>query len=214
MSSNIDRADWHYGAAGGGYPKELPPQNGGTHIGMYLAWVVQRGLGSATLNKYARESLPLLRERKITGRQLLFSELDEKFSLSLLTKVGKDFTRVYYDETECYVVDYASTLGEGLPTIYHVEDSWQNYDRLAPVMDERFSRWQQGELPPLSPTKAAFKQAEDEYLEAVLEAGRKLSSDPEGAVAALERYLAGQPLEAFRARALKELEAVRAKLRR
>jgi hypothetical protein len=212
--STIDRADWHYAAGGGGFPKGLASENGGTHIGMYLAWVVQRGLGSATLNKYARDSLPLLRERRITGRQLLFSELDEKFSASLLTKVGKDFTCAYYDETDCYIADYEATLGGALPTLYHVEDSWENYDRLAPVIDGRFSRWQQGELPPLSPAKAAFKQAEDQYLEAVLEAGRKLSSDPEGAVAALERYLAGQPLEAFRGRALKELEAVRAKLRR
>jgi hypothetical protein len=43
---NIDRADWHYGG-GDLYPKELPPENGGTHIGMYLAWIVQHGLASA-----------------------------------------------------------------------------------------------------------------------------------------------------------------------
>lgn len=82
--------------------------------------------------------------------------------------MGKDFTRAYYDETDCYLADYESTL------------------------------------PPLSPMKAAFKQAE--YYEVVLEAGRKLSSDPKGAVAALERYLAGD-------RALQKLEAVRARLR-
>jgi hypothetical protein len=28
---SYDRADWHYG---GNYPKGLPPENGGTHIGM------------------------------------------------------------------------------------------------------------------------------------------------------------------------------------
>jgi hypothetical protein len=50
---NIDRADWHYGG-GDLYPKELPPENGGTHIGMYLAWIIQRGLGSAMLQKYPR----------------------------------------------------------------------------------------------------------------------------------------------------------------
>ena len=211
MSSNIDRADWHYGA--GDYPRELPPENGGTHIGMYLAWVVQQGLGSAMLQKYARDSLPLLRERKITGRQLLFSELDEKLFYSLLTKVGKDFTRIYYDDTGCYLADYERVLGDGLPTLYHVEDSWENYDKLAAAMEERFSRWQQGEEPPVSPELAAFKQAEEEYFEVISEAAKKLSTDPAGAVAALKRYLAGQPLEAFRARALKELEAVEAKLR-
>lgn len=34
--ANIDRADWHYD---GQYPKGLPPENGGTHIGMFLVWV-------------------------------------------------------------------------------------------------------------------------------------------------------------------------------
>ncbi|HEX7335746.1 MAG TPA: hypothetical protein VF252_00955 [Gemmatimonadales bacterium] len=211
MGTNIDRADWHYSA--GNYPGDLPPENGGTHIGMYLAWIVHHGLGSAMLQKYARDSLPLLRERKVTGRQLLFSELDEKLFYSLLTKVGKDFTRVYYDDTGCYLADYEGVLGEGLPTLYHVEDSWENYDKLATAIDQRFFRWQQGEQPPMSPELAAFRQAEEEYFEVIAEAARKLSTDPAGAVAALERYLAGEPLDAFRAQALKELEAVRAKLR-
>jgi hypothetical protein len=99
MAPSIDQAEWHYG---GDFPTDLPPENGGTHIGMYLAWIIQRDLGSAVLRKYARNSLPLLRERRITGRKLLFTELDEKFLGSLLTKVGKDFTRDYY-ETNCYI---------------------------------------------------------------------------------------------------------------
>jgi len=211
MTQIIDRADWHYGAEN--YPKELPPENGGTHIGMYLAWAVQHGLGSAMLQKYARDSLPLLRERKITGRQLLFSELDEKLFYSLLTKVGKDFTRAYYDETDCYVGDYLTVLGGSLPTLYHIADSWGNYDNLAPVIDDRFSRWQQGDLPPASPEKIALKQSEEEYCEAILEAGRLLSTDPAGAVAAVERYLASEPLEPYLTLALRELEILRAKLR-
>jgi hypothetical protein len=207
--ANIDRADWHYGG-GELYPKELPPENGGTHIGMYLAWIIQHGLASAVLQKYARDSLPLLRKRKITGRQLLFSELDEKFFYGLLTKVGKDFTRDYY-ETECYIGDYAAALGCNLPTLYHVEDTWENYDRVAPLIDQRFSGWQQGELPPRSPLQAELKQAEDQYLEAILEAGRKLSTDPAGAIAALEAYLSTEPLPAYRTSALRELEIIRAK---
>jgi hypothetical protein len=63
--------------------------------------------------------------------------------------VGKDFTRDYYD-TDCYIGDYEAVLGGSLPTLYHVEDSWENYDKLAPVIDQRFSRWQQGKPPPQS----------------------------------------------------------------
>jgi hypothetical protein len=68
MAPSIDQAEWHYG---GDFPTDLPPENGGTHIGMYLAWIIQRDLGSAVLRKYARDSLPLLRERRITGRKLV-----------------------------------------------------------------------------------------------------------------------------------------------
>ena len=35
-----DRADWHYG---GDFPEGLPDENGGTHIGMFLAWVILNG---------------------------------------------------------------------------------------------------------------------------------------------------------------------------
>lgn len=204
---NIDRAEWHYG---GNFPADVPSVNGGTHIGMYLAWIVNHGLGSRTLQKYAGPSLTLLRERKITGRQLLFSELDEKFSGSLLTKVGKDFTRDYY-ETQSYFADYAAVLARDLPTAYHVEDSWENYDKIAAKVDERFARWLEGEKPPPSPEAAAQKQAEERYLDAILEASRRLPSDPAAAAAVLENYLSGDPVEPYRRMAGRELAIVRAK---
>jgi hypothetical protein len=140
---NIDRADWHYG---GNFPADLPPENGGTHIGMYLAWVIDRGLASPRLVKEAGRSLQLLRERRITGRRLLFTELDEKFFDALLTQTGTDFTRDYY-ETDVYFADYDAILAGGLPSTYHVEDSWENYDKIAAVIDERFSQWQRGVKP-------------------------------------------------------------------
>jgi hypothetical protein len=46
--ASSDRADWHYG---GDYPPDLPSENGGTHIGIYLAWIIHRRLGSKTLEK-------------------------------------------------------------------------------------------------------------------------------------------------------------------
>lgn len=205
---NIDRADWHYG--GDGYPGELPPENGGTHIGMYLAWIIQRDLGSAQLRKYARDSLPLLKGRKITGRQLLLTELDEKFFEGLLTRLGKDFTKVYYD-SDCYIEDYVAVLCDGLPSVYHVEDSWENYDRIAAVIDDRYARWQKGEVPPPSPQQLAFKQAADQCIEVILAAARRLPSDPSGAIALLEAYLAGDILPAHRKQATRELEIIRAK---
>jgi hypothetical protein len=135
--TNIDRADWHYG---GNYPAGLPPENGGTHIGIYLAWIIQRGLGSRKLKTFAAGMLQQVLDRKATGRDLLFSELDEKFFPELLTPEAQRFTKSYYESNE-YVNDYARVLGGSLETLYHVHDTWDNYDRMAPVLDERFAEW-------------------------------------------------------------------------
>ncbi|MEJ7666788.1 MAG: hypothetical protein WKG07_48425 [Hymenobacter sp.] len=35
----FDKMDWHYGSEN--FPKHLPDENGGTHIGMYLAWIIE-----------------------------------------------------------------------------------------------------------------------------------------------------------------------------
>lgn len=134
---NIDRADWHYG---GNYPSGLPPENGGTHIGIYLAWIIHRQLGSKTLEKYAGEMFQRVLHRQATGRDLLFSELDEKFFPELLTREARAFTRDYYETNE-YVNDYDRVLGGALESLYHVNDSWENYDKVAPVLDERLQTW-------------------------------------------------------------------------
>jgi hypothetical protein len=135
--ANIDRADWHYG---GNYPPELPPENAGTHIGMYLAWIVLRGLGSKELVLHAADTYNWVRNREVTGRDLLFTKLDEKLFDELLSPEGLAFTRSYY-ETNGYANDYDRVLGADLPTLYHVRDTWENFDKLAPVLDERLAAW-------------------------------------------------------------------------
>jgi hypothetical protein len=209
MTSSIDRAEWHYA---GDFPRDLPSEAGGTHIGMYLSWIIQRDLGSATLRKYARDSLALLKARKITGRELLFTELDEKFYPTLLTAVGRDFTRDYY-ESGCYIDDYDAALGADHPTIYHVVDTWANYDRLAPVIDQRFSSWQEGMAPPSDTVQAQLKLLEEEYLDTILEVAGKLPANPRAALAIFEEYLSREPLAPYRTRAVREIERLRTKYR-
>jgi hypothetical protein len=135
--SNIDRADWHYG---GNYPEDLPSENAGTHIGMYLAWIVHQNLGSDELVEMGGDTCKLVLERAVTGRDLLFKELDEKFFDRLLNEEARAFTAAYY-ETNDYVNDYDRVLGGNLASLYEVEDTWQNYDKIARVIDERFAEW-------------------------------------------------------------------------
>lgn len=135
--ANIDRADWHYG---GNYPTDLPPENGGTHIGMYLSWIILRDLGSEELVQHSGETYNWVRNREVTGRDLLITKLDEKFFDELLSAEGKAFTRSYY-ETNGFANDYDRVLGGDLPTLYHVQNTWENFDKLAPVLDERLAAW-------------------------------------------------------------------------
>lgn len=138
--ANIDRADWHYG---GDFPPGLPTQNGGTHIGMYLAWIIHRNLGSRELAELGAETYGRVVRREATGRELLFTELDEKFFARLLNKEGKAFTSDYYESND-YLNDYDRVLGGGLDSLYRVNDTWENYDRIALILDERLAAWRSG----------------------------------------------------------------------
>lgn len=117
---------------------------------MYLAWVIGHGLDSAALRRLAGDGREAVLQRRISGRTLLLERLDGKFFEALLTPEGRAFTRGYY-ETNQYLQDYDAVLGADLPTLYHVEDSWENFDRLAPVLDRRLAQWRAGLPPDSSP---------------------------------------------------------------
>jgi hypothetical protein len=135
-----DRADWHYG---GDFPKDLPPEAGGTHIGMFLAWAITRGLEGPFLREESAAALEALRRREMTGREFLTRECDEKFWEDALSDEGNAFAQAYYEKEGPggYLADYDEALGGDLPTLYHVPDTWANFDRLAARLDQRYAEW-------------------------------------------------------------------------
>jgi len=107
---------------------------------MYLAWVILRGLGGKELVLQSGDTYNWVRSGEVTGRDLLFTKLDGKFFDQLLSPEGKAFTKSYY-ETNGYANDYDRVLGGDLPTFYHVQDTWENFEKLSRVLDERFAAW-------------------------------------------------------------------------
>lgn len=136
------RADWHYG---GDYPPDLPAENGGTHIGFFLAWAIMRRLEGEIHHEDTRDedALAAVRERRMTGREFLFKQCDEKFWEVDLSDEGNAFARSYY-KTDRYLEDYEVAFGEDVRTLYHVEDSWANFDKISRVLDRRFQEWKAG----------------------------------------------------------------------
>ncbi len=141
---SYDDASWHYG---GDFPSSLPDRAGGTHIGMFAAWMWLNGLESETARRECQKELKLLRGRKGTPGVFVMNVLDGKIIAADFSEEGNAFLKAYYQEEKKselgqFLDDYADVHKDSaLPTLYHVEDSWENYDRLAKVIDRRYRDW-------------------------------------------------------------------------
>ena len=91
--ASYDRMDWHYG---GDYPDGLPTENSGTHIGMYLAWIINNDLHGDLFRQESSESIQKVLRREWTGRDFLINECDEKFWEDAMNDEGNQFTKFYY----------------------------------------------------------------------------------------------------------------------
>ncbi|KAJ4159844.1 uncharacterized protein LMH87_007783 [Akanthomyces muscarius] len=139
----IDKASWHSGAAD--FPADLDPQAGGTHIGFLLTWLINSNLMSDTFDSAA---IADVEARRKTGREILFDVCDYTLKNEDLSEVGKKFVEDYYNADDrdksgnnWYLDNYERTLADDLPSMYHVEDSWENYDLIEPVIDAAYDHW-------------------------------------------------------------------------
>ena len=113
-----DDASWHYG---GDFPKDLPEEAGATHTGMFVAWALLAGLAGEIHTTESPEDLRDLQSRTVTP--------------------GHFFMTRRLDTPDRFLADYEKTLAKTEPSLYHIEDSWANFDLLKPVFDERFAAW-------------------------------------------------------------------------
>ena len=134
-----DDASWHYG---GEFPNDLTDEAAATHIGMFLAWCVLNGLAGDIHANDLAEDLEKLRTRTLTPGKWFINACDAKFFDEDVTAEGNAFIASYYapDQPQ-YVVDYEETVAQGLASLYHVPDTWQTYDLLAPVISKRYEDW-------------------------------------------------------------------------
>ena len=124
---------WHFG--GEGFPKDLPEEAGGTHTGMFAAWALLAGLAGDLHSKDCPEDIEDLRTRSITPGAF-FLRCDGKFTDEDLNEEGNAFAEEYFDpEKGRYLADYQAALGGKLPSLYHLQDTWENFDRLKPVLE-------------------------------------------------------------------------------
>jgi hypothetical protein len=139
-----DDASWHYG---GDFPKGLPDDAGGTHIGMFVSWAILRGMaGSIHLDDFP-DMLSKLEKRELTPGAWFLSACDEKFTDEDLNEEGNRFAVEYYAHGEgedykagIYLTDYCGVF-EDVTETYSVPDTWESFERLKPTLDKRFDGW-------------------------------------------------------------------------
>lgn len=134
-----DDASWH---SGGYFPTDVPEDAGATHAGIYVAWLLLNGMVEEEFAEEMQEELQALASRTMTPGQFLLQCSDGKFVDDLIDEEANAFTREYYaPDDSLFGDDYFEVLVGELPTLYHVEDSWANYDLFAPVLEKRIAEW-------------------------------------------------------------------------
>ncbi|PQA97095.1 hypothetical protein B0A69_03345 [Chryseobacterium shigense] len=152
--AKYDDASWHYG---GEYPENLPDENAATHIGMFLAWCINNDLISEELAEDSADEIQSVKRREMTGGEFLIDVCDEKFSEYDLSAQGNGFAQAYYNDGTAFgkkfnsfADDYSETFDRKAEennfeyeSFYHVEDTYENYDLIKPLIDQRFEEWKE-----------------------------------------------------------------------
>ena len=156
-----DRIDWH---SGGKFPDDLPEENGGIHIGMFLAWLLNQGMASDFHRTDSPGELRRLANREMTGLEFLIDACDGELWEDDLNDQGNAFTVDYYDAKSTFARQHGSFLqdycdvfnrhaaaqGFEYPSVYHVQNTWEKFDQLKPILDQRFSQWQAWSADPVN----------------------------------------------------------------
>jgi|SoiMethySBSTD1v2_1073268.scaffolds.fasta_scaffold163940_2 hypothetical protein len=133
-----DKAKYHHDAAD--FPKDLPLMQAYVHSGMFMGWLADNDLIDTRDSSYA-DRVAQFKKREITCSKL-YEAMGEGLLTDMLTEEGDDFAYDYFEFSRgSFISDYRELLVNGLPTDYHVADTWANYEKLRARIDERYRRW-------------------------------------------------------------------------
>jgi hypothetical protein len=134
-----DKAKWHFD---GNFPEDLDDFQGYVHTGLFLGWLIDNDLTSDEFKSDHEEEIQLFKRKELTGSQIFDRCCDGVLVLEDISEFGNRFALHYFDfSSGQYVSDYDVPLSHNLPSMYHVADTWDNYEKLKQVLDKRFTDW-------------------------------------------------------------------------
>lgn len=131
-----DKAKYHLD---GNFPQELPANQAYVHEGMFLGWATKKGLIHSEFREdFQDEVAQFLRRELSPGR--FFRLVGGVLADDMLSDGCNAFAADYYAGRKAYFDDYAATFTD-YPTLYHVPDTWANFERISERLDQRFEEW-------------------------------------------------------------------------
>ena len=133
-----DHANYHWDNK---FPKDVSEDNAMTHMGFFFAWALSRDLVSDFHREEEDSSGPLalVHNRKMSPRDYVIQFCDSQFTNEDFAESGNEFVDHYYIDN--LFDDYCKVFEGSVETIYHVSDTWDNADKMVPVLDERYEQW-------------------------------------------------------------------------
>ncbi len=137
-----DKAKWHFE---GKFPANLNHYQAYVHTGMFLGWLIENDLVSDEFKNDHSDEIEQFKQQLLTGAKIYEHCCDGVLTLEDVSEFGNRFALPYINfDSGQYLGDYEKTLAKHLPSLYEVADNWDNYTKLKPVIDKRFSEWKNG----------------------------------------------------------------------
>lgn len=111
------------------------------HTGLFFAWLVNNGLMSDFFCDETRDGIIELKDRKISP-STLYMNWDGVLSGEMLNEKGFNFALNYFDfKKGAYLADYEYVFNVKDGQVFTVRDTWDNYDKIKPLIDEAYKEW-------------------------------------------------------------------------
>lgn len=116
----------------------------GTHIGLFLCWIIKNHWEGA-LHQDEAEALAAVRAHQLSGIDFLMTYCDGTLNGEDLSDEIFPFVNAYYEKD--YLSDYSRVVVEQLHDLpFEFVGSWEDYEKVAYLLDEAYARFQNHEL--------------------------------------------------------------------
>ena len=111
------------------------------HTAFFLGWLIDNDLLSKEMMEECGDLIRRYKARDATAIDV-YGWWDCCLIDDMLSGTGNAFAQDYFDfEEGLYLSDYHDLLVRDLPSEFHVEYSWANYEIIRERIDERFEAW-------------------------------------------------------------------------